>query len=153
MANVHTFSGSHKLTVLLPIASQGDLNTSWVSPFADGEGADRAVFKISVGALTEEVDMALFQATDSNGTGRKVIVGAEVTQLTSSTDERTRTVEIGPGALDDANGFKFVRAEITVDGAGNELYSVEMIQHRLRYPGNFEQAASYDEAVIVLGQN
>lgn len=150
MANVHTFNGSSQLDVLIVPATQGSLNTSYVAPFADGGGADRAVFKLTVGATTEDVSMALYQATDSAGTGRKAITGAAITTITSASDECVKTIEIGPGALDDVNGFKYVRAEVTVAAAGTTPYCVELIKHRLRYPGAVDQPSSYAEAVIVL---
>ncbi len=152
MANVHTFSESHYVRLLIaPSASNGDLNTAWVSPFADGGSSDRSVFMLTCGATTETVDVALYQASDSSGTGRKAITGAAITQITSSTDEVIKTIEIAPGALDDKNGFKFVRAEVTVGAAGTTPYSVTLINHRLRYPGDFDQHSSYNEAVLVYG--
>lgn len=150
MANVHTFSGSNLVQVLIVNATQGSLNTSYVAPFADGGSADRAVFKINIGATTQVLDMALYQATDAAGTGRKAITGAAITQVSSSTDEVVKTIEIGPGALDDKNDFKYVRAEITIASSGTTPYTVELIKHRLRYPGATDQHSSYAEAVVVL---
>jgi hypothetical protein len=147
----HTFDGSHKLQSLIIPVDQGDVNTSWVNPFSDGGGADRAVFVLFIGTVGggATVDVALFQATDAAGTGRKAITGADLTQITPANDEKLASIEIGPGALDDANGFKYVRAEVNC--SATEIYGVFLIKHRLRYPGIGDQHTSYDDQVIVLG--
>lgn len=149
MANVHTFNGSSKLQLLIVPAAQASLNTSWVSPFADGGGADRAVFLLTVGAIAGTVAMKITQATSSAGAGAKDITGAAITTVTTSTDESLNTIEIAPGALDDTNGFKWVRAEVTVV-TGTPVYSVTLLKHRLRYPGIGGQDTSYRQAVIVI---
>lgn len=150
MANVHTFNGSSKLSLLIVSAAQSSLNSSWISPFADGGGADRAVFILNIGVVSSStVAMKITQATDSSGTGAKDITDAAITAVTTSTDESLNTIEIGPGAMDDVNGFKFVRAEVTV-GAGTPVYSVTLLKHRLRYPGIGGQDTSYRQAVIVV---
>jgi hypothetical protein len=156
MSNVHTFNGSNKVQLLIPCADNGDVNTSWVNPFSDGEGAERAVFLISVGTVGAQLDMTLYQAQDASGTGRKIITDAAITQVSSANDEKVATIEIGPGALDDPNGFKYVRAEVVVAGSATEEYTVLLIKHRLRYPGIGwsgvgAQHSTYDEAVTVLG--
>lgn len=148
---MHTFDKSVKIRSLIVNADNGDLNTPWVQPFSGGASADRAVFMISVGTVGAQLDMALYQATDAAGTGRKAITGAALTQVDSNNDESIKTIEIGPGALDDKNGFKYVRAEVVVAGSATEVYTVALIQHRLRYPGIDDQHASYDEQVVVLG--
>ena len=153
MANVHTFNGSNRLRQLIGLAAQGSLNTNWINPFASSGSngdADRAVFVIWVGTLSDDVDAKVTQAQDATGTGAKDITGAVWTTFTTTEDERFRSVEIGPGALDDANGFSFVRVEVTV-ASGTPVYGVFQINHRLRYPGIGGQDATYDEQVIVLG--
>lgn len=150
MANVHTFNGSSKLQLLIVSAAQGSLNTSWVSPFADGGGADRAVFLLDIGSVSSgTVAMKITQATSSAGAGAKDITGAAITAVTTTTDESLNTIEIAPGAMDDVNGFKWVRAEVTVS-TGTPIYSVIMLKHRLRYPGIGGQDTSYRQAIIVI---
>jgi len=151
MANVHSYHSNHKLVLLLPPADQGDLNTAWVEPFADGGSAERAVFEIVVGTAGANLDMKLTQATSSGGAGAKDITGAAITAITTTTDLCIKTIEIGPGAMDDKNGFKWVRAEVLVAGASTAVYSVTLIKHRLRYPGTGTQDATYSEQVVVLG--
>ncbi len=146
----HTFDGEHKVKSLIIPVDQGSVNSAWVSPFADGGSADRAVFLMYVGTAGGTIDMALYQATDSAGTGRKVITGAHIAQVSAANDEGIVTIEIGPGALDDVNGFSYVRAEVTA--SSTDTYGVFLIKHRLRYPGQGSQDASYSQQVIVLGQ-
>ncbi len=147
----HTFDKNIKMESLIPPADQGDINTSWVQPFSGGTSADRAVFLIHTGTVGTSLDMALYQATDATGTGRKAITSAALVQVTPSNDNAVATIEIGPGALDGKNGFKFVRAEILVSGADTDNYGVLLIHHRLRYPGLDDQPASYNQQVVVLG--
>lgn len=149
MTIAHTYDASNHLKLLIVPATQGSLNTSYVAPFADGGAANRAVFQITVGATTQDVTMALYQAQDSSGTGRKAITGASITAITSSTDECIKTIEISPGAMDDKNGFKYVRAEVVVASAGTTPYSVQLIKHFLRRAGLNDQDSSYAEAIIV----
>lgn len=144
----HTFHTSHDVQLLLPPADQGDLNTSWVAPFANGGGANAAVFMLVVGTVAADaIDLQVYQATDSSGTGAKVITGAAITQITTTTDECVKTIEIFPWNMDDVNGFKYVRANVTVAGAGTENYTVLLIKHQLRQPGNFTRHSSYTEYV------
>lgn len=151
MANVHTFAENHIVGLLVAPVTGATSTTTYIAPFADGGGADRIAFFLAVGAITEEVDMKLVQATDSAGTGSKDITGASITQLTSATDEKLVSIEIGPGALDDLNGFKYVAAVITVDNSASELHTAWYVKHRLRYPGLRSQPSSYAEQVLVLG--
>ncbi|RMG88669.1 MAG: hypothetical protein D6712_03170 [Chloroflexi bacterium] len=134
-------------------ATQGSLNTGWIAPFVN-DGANRAVFLLDVGTLGAGVtiDMKLEQATDSSGTGAKDITGAVITQVTDTTDERVRTIEIAPNALDDINGYTYVRAVVTVaGGTGTAPYGVLALSRQLREPGNTTSGSDWDEAVFVTG--
>lgn len=149
MANVHNFSESHIVRHLIVNATQGTTQSAWVDPFVSGE-ADRCVFMLILGATSENVDFSLTQATNTSAGGEKAITGASITTLTSSTDEVVVTIEIGPGALDDVNEFKYVSATVTVASAGTSPFAVLQINHRLRYPGIQSQHASYSQQVIVF---
>lgn len=157
MANVHTFDGSHKVRQLIGLASQGTLTTPWVRPFASsgaGGDAERAVFLIQVGTLASGETLAakLRRALTSTGGSAEDIPGAAITTMTETTDERIRSIEIGPGAMSDAEGFQYVAAVVTVAGGDSAaIYGVTLINHRLRYPGTGGQDDTYDEQVIVLG--
>lgn len=155
MANVHTFDGSHKVRVLISPAGQGSLNSAWVAPFSTSGvagDADRAVFFLLAGTLDADdtIDVAIFQAQDANGTGAKAITNATLTTVTDDNDEAIKSIEIGPGALDNVNGFTHVRVQVTVAN-GTPVWGLFQVNHRLRYAGVGGQDATYDEHVIVLG--
>lgn len=152
--NLHSFYQNFDVQILVDVAGDnGDVTTSYVTPFVNGW--ERAVFLLVTGAVTEEIDVALYQAKDASGTDRKAITGAAITQIASATDQCVKTIEIGPGALDnsvDADGqslFTHVQAEVTVDAAGTEAYTLILLQYRNRYPGTFTHHATYTEAVEV----
>ena len=146
----HNFDLNNKVDLLIVPADNGDVNTSYVQPFADSTGANGAVFMLVVGAAGGNVDFKLTQATTSGGAGAKDITGAAITALTTSTDECIVTIEIGPGALDDAGGFTYVRGEVTVAGSNTAIYGLVYIRHWLRYPGVGTQPTAYRQQVKVL---
>lgn len=155
---MHTFPQNFKLTQLIGLAAQGSLNTAWVAPFAadgtltSGVG-NRIVFELWVGVLgSGTIDFALYQATDNAAAGRKAIVGASLVQITTSTDVGINTIEIGPGALDDKNGYTWVRGEVTVS-TGSPIWGIQAWNYWLNYPGIGGQDATYMQQILVLGQN
>lgn len=158
MANVHTFPQSHQVRQLIAPAAQGSLNTAWVAPFSTSGttgDADRAVFFITVGTLDSDdtIDVELHQAKDSSGTDATALTAdaiAVLTQVTDDNDETIKSIEIGPGALNGANGYTHVRVEVTVAN-GTPVWGVFQVNHRLRYPGANSQHSTYDEQVLVLG--
>jgi len=155
MANVHTFDGSHKVRALIPPAAQGSLNSAWVSPFATSGvagDAERAVFFLLAGTLDADdtVDVEVWRAKNASGGSPELIPGALLTQVTDENDEALKSIEIGPGAMSDAEGFTHVQVRVTVAN-GTPIWGVFQVNHRLRYPGTGGQHASYDEQVIVLG--
>lgn len=149
MANEHTFAENNEVELLIVPAAQGSLNTSWRRPFADGGGAERVVYFLVIGATAGNTDFKLQEATTDGGTPSD-ITGAAITALTTSTDEVMVSIEIGPGALDDLNGYKWVRGVVTV-ASGTPPYCVFSIKRRLRRPGEFTQPSSYSQQVLVLG--
>lgn len=151
MASFHTFNENVRVDLLLPPATQGSLNTAWIQPFANGGGGNRTLFLLTIGATTENVTAKVTQATSSAGAGAKDVTGATITAVTSSTDNVIVTIDLGPNALDGTNGYTWIRLEVTVAAAGTTPYSVAELRYVNRYPGNFEQADSYAEAVVVLG--
>lgn len=144
---MHSFSQHHLPALLDPPAAQASANTAWEQPFVSG--ADRVSYLLITGAITENVTMKLTQATTSGGSGAKDITGATTVAVTASTDNAINEVEIGPGALDDAGGFTYVRAEVTVAAAASELWCVVRILHRLRNPGNMDHSATFATPVRV----
>jgi hypothetical protein len=147
----HTFHTENELQVLISPADQASTNSAWVAPFATGYRSDRAVFILSVGVVaTDTVAMSIKQATDSSGTGSKAITGASITTITGSTDNVVVTIDVAPGALDDANGFKYMRAEVVVSGSGSEPFGLLLNKYRLRHAGIAAALDdSYSEQVVV----
>ncbi len=148
-----TFSENNLPVLLDPPASQVGANASWVQPFADGRGANRAVFLMIGGVVgTNDVVLQLWQAQDSSGTGAKQITGATATIPNPSTGAFV-TVEISPGAMDnivDEDGhsvFTWVQARVT--SAAAEVWGLMYFQRDLRTPGVFSQHATYLSAVEV----
>lgn len=155
---VKSFDQHNLATLLDAPASQAGASSPWVQPFADGRGADRAVFMLISGANTEEITLDLWQAVDAAGTDTKVIPGATAVVDAGGTGEIV-TIEIGPGALDnvpqsptpdDGNSdFTYVQGVVTIDGGGSEIWTLVYIQHNLRYPGYYSQDATYSSQVRV----
>lgn len=151
----HTFDGNNKVRQLIALATQGTVSSSWVSPFATSGAsgdANRAVFLVWVGTIGSGVTLTakLRQAKDSVGTSAEDIVGATITIFGETTDERFRTIEIGPGLLKDSTDFNHVQLVVTAAG-GTAIYGGMLINHWLRFPGVGGQHTSYDEQKIVLG--
>lgn len=149
MANMHTFDLNFIVDYPIVSASQGSLNSAWVQPFADGAGGDRAVYMLVLGDTAQNLDMKLTQAVNSSGGSAKDITGAAITTITSSTDQKIVTIEIGPGALDDPNLFNYVRAEITIASSGVGIWGLVYLRYRLRTPGIQTQPSAYAQAVRV----
>jgi hypothetical protein len=150
--NKHNF----QLRQLIALAAQGSLNTPWVAPFATSGAtgdANRAIFLVWVGTLGGAVTLnaKLTQAKNSDGGDAKDITEAVFPVFNTTDDERIRSIEITPGVLDDPNGYRFVRVEVTVAG-GTGVYGVLQYNHELRYPGAENQHETYDSQLIVLGR-
>lgn len=150
----YSFHLDNECAKVIALAAQGSQNSAWRSPFAaDGTAgngtANAVVYMIDIGTVTDDVDMKLTQATDSAGTGAKDITGAVLTTITTANDNKIATIELRPDNMDDKNGFKWVRAEVTV-ASGTPPYSVIEIKHSLRYPGAGTQDSTYDEQVEIL---
>lgn len=73
------------------------------------------VFVGAIGAATT-ADATVTQATDSSGTGAKAITGGAFTQIGATGDNTGQLLNLRPGQLDLANGFKYVKLTITVAG-------------------------------------
>lgn len=148
MANIHTLNKHVNRRLVIPIATQGDINGAWEQVFLDG---DRVEYLLNVGTIgSDTIDLKLTQATSSGGAGAKDITDAAITQMAAATDDDLiRTIDIGPGALDDVNDYIYVRAEVLVGGSGTEPYGVTRNAYRLRTPGVTAQHATYDEQIEV----
>jgi len=145
MPRINTLDAVMYRRVLDAVASQASANTDWIQVFAD---ANRATFSLRFGAVGTSLAMKLTQATSSGGANAKDITNAAITTVLNAAEGTAMlvTIEIGPGALDTANGFIWVRAEVVATGTC--VWSVELELYDLRVlPPT--QHASYAEAVRV----
>lgn len=149
-----SFDQSNLVVLLDPPAAQTSANSSWLQPFADSKGADRAVFMLVSGIVANaDVVLALYQATSTGGAGAKAITGATAT-ITNPSTGSIATVEIGPGAMDndtdasDGNSnYAYVQARVTANSS--DVWGLIYIRHNLRYPGRFDQDTTYSSQVRV----
>jgi len=112
---MHDFASNMKVVPLIhPQTINGATNSSSWYDMAD---FGRVVFLVDVGDTDTTVDAAVYQATDSSGTGSKVISGAEITQIAATEDNRLVSIDVPQTALDIANGFRYVQLQVTV-GSG-----------------------------------
>ncbi len=131
-------------------ADQASANTAWVQPFADGYGANRAHYMLIIGNVgTDNITAAVFQATDADGTDSKAVTSASITAVTSASAGEIITIEISPDALDNLNGFTWVRLVVTVASSGTEPYTVVYNRYDLRNVGNTPQHATYTQIIRV----
>lgn len=145
---IHSFDKNNLLILLDPPASQVGANSSWLQPFADAKGADRAVYMLVTGIVASNtVAFELWQATTSGGAGAKVITGTTITPIQIASTGEIVTVEIGPGAVDDKNGYTWVQGRVT--SAAANPFTLIYIRHNLRYPGYYDQDATYTQQLRV----
>jgi hypothetical protein len=105
---------------------------------------------VAVGATDITLDVKLQQATDSSGTGVKDIIGAAVTQIAATDDNKYVAIDVEPAMLDIANDFDHARLLITVgDGtAGAYVAGFVILRHR-HMP--VTQPAAFFQTVEVAG--
>lgn len=147
--SIHSFSQSNYVSQLIPLATQGTINSAYVAPFAtSGTSGDatKAVFLVWVGTIGVGVTLTakLRQATTSGGANVKDIAASTLTVFGETSDERIRSIEVHPSALDDANGFKYIQLVVTAVG-GTAIWGAFQINHGLRNAGFYDQAATYDQ--------
>lgn len=93
----------------------------------------RGVLALDVGDMvaTATLDAALWQASDSTGTGAKVIAGKSITQLTQAGGDGDEVVciELKTEELDVSGGFEYVKVLLTTGTAAVEysyiFYGIE----------------------------
>jgi len=84
----------------------------------------RGIFVIHVGDIGQAgtIDAQVYQATDTSGTGQKVVTGKAITQLTQAGGDGNQIVaiEIRTEELDVTGGFDCVKILITTGVAASE---------------------------------
>lgn len=95
------------------------------------------------------LDCQLNQATDSNGTGTKIITGQSITQLTDAgTDsDKQALIFVRPADLDTANAFYWVAPVMTVGTATSDAGVVVLGVGPRNTPASEYDLASVDEIV------
>lgn len=151
MPNIHSYDKHVMSKLAKTIASQASSNTPWELAFADEAYSDRFVAEVIWGAVGTSLDAKITQAQDSGGTGAKDVPGAALTQVVTGGANKMATIDIGPGALDDKNGFKYVRVEVVV--VGTVVWGVVTKRYDNRNAGKQSQDSSYAQQVRVYDQS
>lgn len=147
MSNIHSYDKHFMPKMAKSVASQASANTAWELAFADDAMANRWLAEINFGVIGTSLDAKVTQATSSAGAGAKDITGAALTQILTALQNGLATIDIGPGALDDKNGFKYVRVEVTV--VGTTVWGVNTVRYSGRNNGKLTQDATYRQQIRV----
>ena len=110
-----------------PGGYNGTYNTAYVSV----KDYHRVTVVLECGTLGGAVNMQLYQATDTAGTGAKIIAGKAITELTAADDNAIVIVELRTEELDVDNGFDCVMASIVPFGMN--YMSALVIGHQSRF--------------------
>jgi len=152
--SVHTLFQNVSMTIEQATAEQVSANTSWIAPFTLW---DRFAYVIYAHTIGTTIDAVVQQASDSSGTGAKSVTDVSsntlsVVQLEAADDGALAVLELGPGALDDKNGFEYIRLAVTADGTCT--WGVFGIRFKGRYPGNFtyDTAFLYDHSRVLYSK-
>lgn len=132
---MHEFDANILPSIRLAHAQQASADTDYIQPFAGDFGADRYAWLLQATAVGTTLDMKLVQATSSGGAGEKDVVDVDgnavkITQLVAADDQVLVAIDIGPGMLDDKNGFTWVKAVCVA--AGTCTFGVIGFAHKLR---------------------
>jgi hypothetical protein len=96
-----------------------------LSNYVNMEEYHRGFLFFMLGDMTAggDVDIALYQAQDNIGTGRKAITGKAATELNQAAGHGDDLVgiELQTEELDVSNDFNWVQVEVYVGGAASEL--------------------------------
>lgn len=120
-------------------------STPLVTAYASAKHCGRINLLARLGDMASEtIDIALYQATDSGGTGAKALKAA--TQLAahaSNNDSTAHVISVDANDLDIEGGFSFVAGRIVTGGATGGLVSIFVIGSDLRFaPASLVDAAS-----------
>lgn len=130
MSYTERFTEAHKLLARLhPATRGGNVSTTWVSM----ANYHRAIAIISTGYLNATLDAAIWQATDLNGTGAKIVTGKAITQLSATGDESICGIEVRTEELDVDGGFDCIRVQTANGAAASNVYEVLLFGTTSRY--------------------
>jgi len=119
-AYTHRFTEVHEIQDFLVPAVKTP--ATYTTAYVNLANHQRAAYILITGTMVQNstVDLQIWQATDSAGTGAKVIAGKAITQLTQAGGDGDDAViiEVRSEELDVDGGFGYVAAVLTV-GAAN----------------------------------
>ena len=96
---------------------------------------------------TGTLDCSLVQATDSSGTGVKVIANATATQLADTDDNKQVIINLKPSDLDIAGGFIYVAPRMTWTTAGGDGGAYLLGVMPFNGNGELDNISTVDEVV------
>lgn len=143
----HEFFVNVAPEILLAFAApKTSANSSWFQPFQSDPYCNRYAVLLYNTAVGTTLDMGIQQAQDSSGTGAKNIADSAstalaITQLVAADDNYLVSLDFGPGALDEKNGFTYVQVQVTASGTCN--WGVLGFRYFLRQPGQFNWTSTY----------
>lgn len=140
MSNIHSYDKHFMPKVVTPIASQASANSAWEQPFAEAGMANRFLAEINFGVIGTSLIAKITQATSSGGAGAKDITGATTPSILTVSQNGLATIDIGPGALDDFNGYTWVRVEVVV--VGTTVWGINTVRYSLRDAGQTKMVQS-----------
>jgi len=108
-----------------------------------------AVFMAGTLGSSATLDGQLNQATDSSGTGTKIITGQSITQLTQagSDSDKQALVFVRGDNLDTANAFYYVAPVMTIGTATSDAGAIVLGVGPRNTPASEYDLASVDEIV------
>lgn len=105
-----------ELNAVLERMEPGGYNGPYTTAYVSLRDYQRVVFLIECGTLGGAVDAQVYQATDTAGTGAKVVAGKAITQLTATDDNALVAIEVRTEELDVDGAFDCVAILITPQG-------------------------------------
>lgn len=129
-------------------AKAGTANsTPLVTSYVSAALADTVALVAVLGDMAAEtIDVALYQATDSGGTGAKALkAAAQLAAHASNNDNKVVVVSVRKEELDIANGFVFVAGRCVTGGATGGAVGLSVLGGDLR----FGPASAVDSAAVV----
>lgn len=150
--NTNTCLPSEVCAVLGGIDPDAYAASTVVTDYADMSKFESVMFVLEVGDIvaTGTVDAVVHQATDSSGTGAKVLTSSKaITQLTQAGSDSNKQVVVNVRAedLDLANGFDFCALSVTMGTAGADLSCLVLGFNPHYLPASDNDIASVDEIV------
>lgn len=120
----------------------GSVSSGWVA--AKDFHRFLAVATAGVLGAAATLDAKIEQATDSGGTGAKIVTGKSITQLVKATDDnKVSEINFSAADLDLDNSFTHVRLTLTVGGAASLVAG-----HLLGIGPRFAPASDTDAAAV-----